>query len=859
MAPRANGNALGQAIVNGVGSKLKRSTGLSTGAAIVNGQGSYFLVGPTTITIYLTSSQTFTIPADWTDTNTIEAIGAGGNGAAGKAQSSGSNGGAGGGGGEYRKATNLTALTGNIAVIIGAGGSQTDTSFGTHLIAKSGTNAIGQLQGFGGSGGSGGTGNAGAAGSTMGGANEIVGGGGGGAGGPSGVGKAGPAVTGNGFSGGAGGGGSNGSLATIGLTSTSLGGAGGAGTPGTGGGLGGAVSIGFGHAGSPGGNGTANSGGAGGGGGGGSANGSGGNGGNGATDNSLGAGHGPGGGGGGGGGSVAGVGTGGGNLGGNGGTSSGYGAGGGGGGAALLLANAGTAGAGTAGLIKITYTSTNAGKKPTGTSIGVATVTGKGGVYLPPDGAVTAMFELNGIIYGMVGSAQYPGFDVPFAFKISTASFLPVAGVTPNNIPESPATSGDWTPPTMDIVSTFLVVTHPGFHGLNNNFFGWFDLTLPYAPVWNTGNVTPTAENTTNTVLIAPPTCCAQFNDRMYFAVGNALIPTDAGTLNLSNPGNVLILGNSSPITALVGAPLSTTSIAIFEGLIAFKGPSNGIFQVTGDPILNNWAENIMSKTLGTTAPRSVQQTPEGIKFMAVDGLRTINFLGLIGEPDPDIALPFINALYPTRASAGYNSNIYRICIQNKSLPNAPHQEYWQDLKRGGWTGPHTFQQDILVAYQDTFIAASNANLHALFRSDVLQTGQDRFIELGAAMTFDYKSTPMNELNNLYANSALKSTLEISMPATGDTYSISGQDEAGDILASGQIIADFDAALWDDFDWGDGTLWGASTSSFRPRIIPWTQPLVFNRLVEDIVGPCSQTFKVGSFFNAYERLNYMLP
>lgn len=492
-----------------------------------------------------------------------------------------------------------------------------------------------------------------------------------------------------------------------------------------------------------------------------------------------------------------------------------------------------------------------------GTALGIATVTGIGSILLPPNGAVTAAFELNGVVYGMVGSAQYPNFDVPFAFNINTRSFYPVAGVTPGNIPVSPATTGDWTPPTMDIVSTLLVVTHPGFRGADGNFFGWFDLTYPFSPVWHAGNVTPTAENTTNTVLLAPPTCCAQFKDRMYFAVGNALIPTDAGTLNLSNPGNVLLLGNATPITTMIGMPLSTTSISIFQGLICFK--NNGIFQVTGDPITQDWAENEMSTSIGTDSPRSVQQTLQGIQFKSVDGIRLVNFLGQIQEPDPDLATPFINALYPSRVSAAYNANVYRICLQNGSVQGAPHQEYWLDIKRGGWTGPHTFQQDLAIPYKGTFIVASNAYPHRLFQSDALQTGFDRFIEEGVAMMFDYQTTPMTELNNLYANSALKSTLEIAIPANGATYQIYGEDESLAVLASGQLVAPTDQAIWNAFEWGDGTLWGAALSSFRPRIIPWTEPLVFNRLIEEVSGPCSQNLKLGSFFTAYERLNYMLP
>src|ERR1017187_7832165 len=50
------------------------------------------------------SSQTWNVPSDWTNTNTVEAIGGGAGGAYGDVDG-------GGGGGAYTKATNVTGLT----------------------------------------------------------------------------------------------------------------------------------------------------------------------------------------------------------------------------------------------------------------------------------------------------------------------------------------------------------------------------------------------------------------------------------------------------------------------------------------------------------------------------------------------------------------------------------------------------------------------------------------------------------------------------------------------------------------------------------------------------------------------------
>jgi hypothetical protein len=72
----------------------------------------------TIVYIINTASTTWTVPANWSASNTIEAIGAGGNGGYASATVSvGVSSGGGGGGGEYRKAANVT-LTADSAVDI---------------------------------------------------------------------------------------------------------------------------------------------------------------------------------------------------------------------------------------------------------------------------------------------------------------------------------------------------------------------------------------------------------------------------------------------------------------------------------------------------------------------------------------------------------------------------------------------------------------------------------------------------------------------------------------------------------------------------------------------------------------------
>jgi hypothetical protein len=310
-----------------------------------------------TVTVFLTSGTSWTVPSNWNSSNnTIEVIGGGAGGGQGFAGGSG-NGGGGGGSGAYSEIANLSLTPGgSVTYQVGTGGTGGvggganpaaggDTYFngtscpGASACAKGGSAPTGTQLVTGGVGGVaangvGTTKNSGGNGGTSL-ANKPGTGGGGGAGGRNGNGAAGgSAATLSGAFGGSGGGGSGGGTAgSSNLTDGSgTGGSGGNNSSGSGGGAGGAASA------------TGGGGSAGGGGGGGAAGANGGFGGAGIEWDSS---HGSGGGGGGGGSEACGCTAGAGGIGGL------YGGGGGGG---SEDSNAANGGAGAQGIIVITYT-----------------------------------------------------------------------------------------------------------------------------------------------------------------------------------------------------------------------------------------------------------------------------------------------------------------------------------------------------------------------------------------------------------------------------------------------------------------------------------------------------------------------
>ncbi len=389
-------------------------------------------------------------------------------------------------------------------------------------------------------------------------------------------------------------------------------------------------------------------------------------------------------------------------------------------------------------------------------------------------GVVTVAYQVDNIIYGLVGitAGTYAGKDYPFAYDTVGGAFITMSGITTSNVPISQATAGAWVPPQMSLTGVDLVLTHIGFDGVSN-FFGWFDITTPSAPTWNAGN---TATHGLPTV----PQAVQQFNNRTYFFCGNIAFYTDTLALTMTNSNQSFTLGDLTPITCAAPLPVGTTSQGIIQGILTFK--INQVFLITGDVTFSDLAVNLLSPSVGTAAPRSVVPTPEGVKFMALDGIRKIDFFGFVSPPDPDLAVPFIYATIPSRVAAGYNFDIYRICVQNNSLPGAPFQDYWYDIKRKGWNGPHTFQYDLAIPLGNNFVLAANILPAKLWNSFVVQGeegGGSTFIENGAQLLWVYRTSPMTDAGNMYANSMKRATIEIASPAVGAAYGFTAENESG--------------------------------------------------------------------------------
>jgi len=463
-------------------------------------------------------------------------------------------------------------------------------------------------------------------------------------------------------------------------------------------------------------------------------------------------------------------------------------------------------------------------------------------------------------IYGMVATARNTGMDEPFCYDFSTGAFVSISGVTGANTPTSPATTGAWTPPTMAAIGVYVIITHPGFNGVGANFFGVIDLTNPAAPAWSSSNLATNA-------LTAVPQAVANFNNRAYFAVGNALPYSDVlAPKTRTNATQQLTIGDTTAITALSGLPIQTTSSGVIGALIAFK-PTQ-VWQITGDTTTSNLAQNFLSLTTGTNAPRSVAQSPQGLYFANVAGPYIIDPFGMvrpltrsIQDQDPDVQAPWVAATVPSRIAAAYAGSIYRVCMPTVVAGQDVTNDYWFDEHRRRWTGPHSVPYDCASQNGNDFILTGQANPGILIASQSAQNSVTVYTDLGVAQAPILLSSTFPKTGHMTQKQVVESTQELSASGGNITYTVESQDEQGQQLGSVIVAVVPAGALWTASPgvtvWGGGTKWSSSQNIPHVYSLPWAAPMVFKKMAINISASASAQLQIGTHYSRYQDTGYM--
>ncbi|HHX4053948.1 MAG: hypothetical protein ACN6QT_36445 [Burkholderia contaminans] len=462
---------------------------------------------------------------------------------------------------------------------------------------------------------------------------------------------------------------------------------------------------------------------------------------------------------------------------------------------------------------------------------------------------------IGNVAYGMVSTGRNPGFDEPFAYNLATNTFTTISGVTAGNVPSSPSTSGAWTPPTMAVVGTKILITHPGFNGTGSNFFGVIDISNPAAPAWSSSNLATNG-------LSGVPTSVANFNNRAWFAVGNTLQFSDPlAPLTRTNATQAVTVGDTTPITAQSGLPIQTTTAGVIGALVVFK--ASQVWQITGDPTTNNLALNYVSLTTGCIAARSVVQGPFGIFFAGVDAPYILNFLGTLvplssrpGTDFPaDLQVPFQNTTQPSRISAAFAGNIYRTCVPTLIQGQQQTNDYWYDIRRKRWTGPHTFLYDCASLYGESFVLSGASNGAALFVSTTIPSSNSSYLDAGSPFLCHLRSSNFPKTQHMQQVQVVESTIELAATGSPIVFNLTALDDQKNTLASTFAATPGNGAIWNSFNWGAAN-WSSNTSIPHVYTIPWPVALVFQKMSIDVTVTPVNEVQIGTFFARYQDAGY---
>jgi hypothetical protein len=376
------------------------------------------------------------------------------------------------------------------------------------------------------------------------------------------------------------------------------------------------------------------------------------------------------------------------------------------------------------------------------------------------------------------------------------------------------------------------------------------------SPQWAAGD-------TNGNGLKAVPVFAAQFYGRCYFGVnvglGGGIISSgvtasDVGVAcNVTNANQVITFSDGIPVTAAAGLALFNQLGGIVQSLMVFQGAAN-IRQITGDFALGTWAENSLQTATGTLAPDAIAPSPQGLFFMAPDGLRMIDFDARVSEPigvrGQGIQLPFINAMFPSRMTASYNENVYRVSVTWTNPSTNPtvfgvapgataRQEFWYHLDIKRWSGPHSFPANTSAPWQskNSFIM-SRPGVGALWQSDAIPTGASLYSENSVALTWTYATALLPDNPEQMANHIVESSVFMSLPATTQALA-TAIDDQGTTLDQTYVF-----------------LGPTVTRAQQP--MAWHNPVVFRQLSVSLAGPSSGGVLLGSLCLRYQQLGYQL-
>jgi hypothetical protein len=476
---------------------------------------------------------------------------------------------------------------------------------------------------------------------------------------------------------------------------------------------------------------------------------------------------------------------------------------------------------------------------------------------------------VNSVVYGMINDwYNGSGNDYPVAYNLLSQTFVTVSGYNNSNTPTSPG-AGAWVAPHAENIGAKVIITHSGYNGSGNGFFGVIDISNPAAPSYTSGN-------TSTNALASPPVWVSEFNSRAYYFVtpGSSTPPAVYISDNFANggptsrgaavAGAILTFGNNVPVLGAAKQTVNTTVGGALSALFVFQDAAQGnanIYQITGDPGTSDWALNPLNAGTSATGANTIVSTPKGIMFMAPDGVRMVSQQATVSDPigfgGTGITVPFISCTAPSRAAAACNGTTYRICTQNGSVSGAPNQEWCYDLTRNIWYGPHTPGFGLIAPFGQSFVTADLPNgILGLGSTTLIPNGSSVYTDFSLAYTCSYISTLIPDRREITMLSSVKAVMYIGYGAGTTTFFFTFEDINENTLGANSLQVSGGAPpSWGSFTWGSGAPLSIS-SAISPLEIPLAAPVVFDRMSFEATFTAALGIRLGITHIEYQPTMY---
>ncbi len=176
--------------------------------------------------------------------------------------------------------------------------------------------------------------------------------------------------------------------------------------------------------------------------------------------------------------------------------------------------------------------------------------------------------------------------------------------------------------------------------------------------------------------------------------------------------------------------------------------------------------------------------------------------------------------------------------MQNSIPDGNPFEEYWYDMARNAWHGPHTFPARLIQPWRSTFVTTPVAiDAASLWQSDAYSTNFSSYIENGIRLSWIMRSVLLPDNAQVAMNAIVVSNLAC-VGAVLAPLVVTALDEAGVLIDSVTIPAQ------------------EGNRTFRQRPIDWSRPLIFKQMSIRVSGPSELGVLIGTPYALYEPLGY---